>query len=228
MRDTLEEFYTLMARLLALPDQGSPLATYTGRSTWPSRGVYFFMEPGELRGDQLTARVVRVGTHALGRGSKSNLWGRLRAHRGSVDGRGNHRGSVFRLHVGSALYQRGGFPEGRDTWSRGQSAPRSVRELETPHERRVSAHIGAMPIAWLAVPDEPGPQSARGRIERNCISLLSAALNPADAPSAEWLGLLSPRHEIRESGLWNLNHVEDSLDPGFIDEMTHLVDQMGR
>src|SRR5690606_41344613 len=67
----------------------------------PTRGVYFFFEPGEFREDGQTPRVVRVGTHAVSTGSRTTLWQRLAAHRGRTGGRhpggGNHRGSIFRL-----------------------------------------------------------------------------------------------------------------------------------
>ena len=74
---------------------------------WPPQGVYFFFEPGEMREDGRTPRVVRVGTHAVSEGSKTTLWQRLSQHKGYEQGRyaggGNHRGSVFRFHVGAAL-----------------------------------------------------------------------------------------------------------------------------
>ncbi len=41
-------------------------AKCTGRMDWPRRGVYFFIEPNQVRTDSGTGpRVVRVGTHAL-------------------------------------------------------------------------------------------------------------------------------------------------------------------
>ena len=83
----------------------------TATADLPRRGVYFFFEPGELREDGRTPRVVRVGTHAVSAGSRTTLWTRLRDHRGHVIGRhvggGNHRASIFRRHVGSALLGRG-------------------------------------------------------------------------------------------------------------------------
>lgn len=103
-RADLDHFYSLLERLRKLPHQGRSLGEYTGRVPWPIRGVYFFLEPGEYRTQNSDApRVVRVGTHAVSVGSKSTLWGRLRAHCGSQSGTGNHRGSIFRLHVGAAM-----------------------------------------------------------------------------------------------------------------------------
>lgn len=224
MNRSLERFYDLLVRLLGLDGQGKPLREYTGQANWPERGVYFFMEPGEYRKGSRSPRVVRVGTHALGKGAKSRLWGRLRAHRGSMDGRGNHRGSIFRLHVGAALLNR--HSTELPTWGVGQSAARAIRDAEITHEKRVSAHIGEMPIAWVSVPDAPGPGSARGVVERNAIALLSNKLDPLDPPGEGWLGLESERSEIQRSGLWNLNHVADDCDVAFLDLMEGLVEGM--
>ena len=55
-----------------------------GRMGWPNQGVYFFFEPAETRSDGQTPRVVRIGTHAVSKGSRTTLWTRLSTHRGSV------------------------------------------------------------------------------------------------------------------------------------------------
>ena len=222
----LARFYEMVALLGSLPGQGRRLDECSGRSTWPRRGVYFFQEPGENRTGGATQRVVRVGTHAVSAGAKSRLWGRLRAHRGARHGGGNHRGSIFRLHVGAALLQRDGPGVATSTWGIGQSATRSVREQELAHERRVSEYIGRMSVLWVAVPDDPGPGSARGFIERNAIALLSNRLKPVDPPSSVWLGLHSIREEIRGSGLWNLNHVREQHDPSFLSTLADHVQRM--
>jgi hypothetical protein len=102
------------------------LSDCSGRMVWPAQGVYFFFEDGELRSDSGTGlRVVRVGTHGLREGSTTTLWRRLAQHRGTRrNGGGNHRGSVFRLHLGTALAGRdktlacptsSGVRKGRDT-----------------------------------------------------------------------------------------------------------------
>jgi hypothetical protein len=115
---------------------------------------------------------VRVGTHALKAGGSTTLWGRLSTHRGQVrSSDGNHRGSIFRLIVGKALIGRDGckFP----TWGEGNSAAKEIRAAEVELERAVSKVIGKMPFLWLSIGDEPGPDSLRGRIERNSIALLN-------------------------------------------------------
>jgi hypothetical protein len=222
----LHRLYELLTVVSALPGQGLQLKDYSGSSRWPERGVYFFTEPGELRQDGVTSRIVRVGTHAVSANAKSRLWERLRAHRGGRDGGGNHRGSIFRLHVGAALLQRTGSAGDPATWSIGQSASREIRDEEREHELRVSAFIGRMSVLWVEVPDEPGPASARVRVERNAIALLSNRLRPFDPPSQNWLGRHSARTEIRQSGLWNLNYVSDVCQPQFVDEMEEYVTAM--
>ena len=131
---------------------------------WPRRGIYFFQEPGETRNDTGNGpRIVRVGTHGLKAGSGTKLWTRLSQHKGQArSGGGNHRGSIFRLIVGTSLIEKDGheYP----TWGQGSSAPREAREPEQPLERAVSAVIGEMPFLWLVVKDEPGPDSLPARL----------------------------------------------------------------
>jgi hypothetical protein len=78
---------------------------------WPDRGIYFFFHPDETRESSDQLRVTRIGTHAVSEGSSTSLWDRLRTHRGAqrgtYEGGGNHRGSVFRKRVGEALIRVG-------------------------------------------------------------------------------------------------------------------------
>jgi hypothetical protein len=155
----LDEFYRLLDQLAAGEDGPRRLKDCTGRDGWTRRGVYFFLEGGETRVDG-TSRVVRVGTHALSTTSKTTMWGRLRQYRGRVGGRnpggGNHRSSIFRRHVGTALIRRDGRPDGLlDSWASNQRHPQWAA-FEDQLERAVSLHIGAMPF-----PMARGPQPAR-------------------------------------------------------------------
>jgi hypothetical protein len=147
--------------------------------------------------------VARVGTHALEEGGSTTLWGRLSAHRCQLrSGGGNHRGSIFRLIVGTALIGRDGhkFP----TWGEGSSAAKDIRAAEVELERAVSEVIRNMPFLWLAVDDEPSPASLRGKIERNAIALLSNFNKaPLDPPTRSWLGHncdRDSRPEVRPDG----------------------------
>ena len=196
---------------------------------WPQRGVYFFMEDGELRTDSGEGlRIVRVGTHALTSRSQTTLWNRLLQHKGQEkSGGGNHRGSIFRLLVGSTLVKvdRAACP----TWGIDNTAARDIRLAEKATEREVSRIIRAMPFLWLEVDDAPGPESRRGYLERNSIALLSNLEKPPlDPASPAWRGHACDRGRarVRDSGLWNQNHVEEAYNPAFLDKIENLVDQM--
>ena len=235
----LERFYALIDRLSSRLGGTRTLADLRGFHDWPPRGVYFFFEPGEVRhesGEGL--RIVRVGTHALGDGSRSTLRQRLGQHRGGNTGGGNHRGSIFRLLIGQALLARGGLPP-CPSWGVKSDAAKACEALgidrrtlataEAPVEQAVSRHIAAMPFLWLDIGDEPGPESLRAFTEGNAIALLSnqerASLEPA---SPGWLGHSSDRPRVRGSGLWNQQHVDKTHDPTFLEALEKLIDVTGR
>ena len=72
-----------------------------------------------------------------------------------MPGGGNHRGSIFRLHVGTALLTSGDWPEeARASRGSGNTAKGRLREDEYSVEVAVSQHIGSMPFLWIAVDDE--------------------------------------------------------------------------
>lgn len=84
--------------------------------------------------------------------------------------------------------------------------------------------IGQMSVLWIAVPDDPGPGSLRGSIERNCIALLSNHdRDKIDPPSGDWLGRSARAPHIRTSGLWNVNHVTEHHDSRMLDDLDAAV-----
>ncbi len=206
------------------------LATCDGKVDWPCRGVYFFFEPGEERsGSGVGPRVVRVGTHALTQNNQTRLWDRLRQHRGFLSGKradgGNHRGSIFRKHIGMALIARDNRPaDAAETWGAGSTATSEILDQEAALERAVSQHIRSMPFLWVAVDDTPGPGSDRGMIERNAIAMLAGAR--VDPPSSSWLGLWARSEAIQRSELWNVNHIGEGYDPRFLQVLQDHVKAM--
>lgn len=213
----LQRFYSAIERLQNSLDGTRTLGGSSGRLKWPRRGVYFFMEDGEMRSETGTGpRIVRVGTHALEPKSSTTLWTRLSQHRGSVrSGGGNHRSSIFRQIVGKALKVRDGHV--CDSWGVGSSASAEIRASEVLLECDVSRFIRKMPFVWIEADDDPGRGNQRGYIERNAIALISNyGKEPVDPPSLGWLGHHSDNERVRKSGLWNSNHVNERYDPGFL------------
>jgi hypothetical protein len=222
----LIRFYELLARMEERIGARPTLADCDSRTKLPERGVYFFMEQNEKRSDTgVGPRIVRVGTHGLKLDSKATLWNRLSQHKGSAgSGGGNHRGSIFRLLIGSTLA--GASAEG-SRWGQGSTAAGEIRRFEAPLEQEVSDIIRGMSFLWLSVDDAAHPESARGVVERNAIALLSNyGKQPLDAPSEHWRGRKCDREKVRMSGLWNNRHVDEDYDPAFLDTMESLVERM--
>ena len=201
-----------------------------GRLSWPKQGVYFFFESGEYRQDGVTPRVVRVGTHAVSKGSRTTLWNRLSTHRGTVKtGGGNHRASIFRKHVGGALLHLDeSLCPSSNKWGEGSTASKEIRQQELKLEQAVSHYIGSMPFLWIEAIDEAGSNNLRADIETNSIGLLSLVSptgDSADKPSEDWLGNHCPHRKVRESGLWNVRDTDAEYDPGFIAILSALAEQ---
>lgn len=188
----------------------------------PASGVYLFFDERERRLkhiDQL--RVVRVGTHGVASGSKASLRSRMRTHFGTSVGEGNHRSSVFRLHVGRSLINAKLTPliPSWGTPVASKDALQDERELE----QAVSKYLAGLLVLLIAIPGESDKTNDRAYIEQNLIALLSNRCKPLDPPSADWLGLRSPKQEIRKSGLWNINHVDQRFDPAFLDVLDYYA-----
>ena len=152
--DTIR-FYEILARIENRVGGCRILAECDGSLEWPQRGVYFFFEPGEQRSlSGEGARVVRVGTHAITDKSKATLWKRLYQHRGPLKSRGgDHRVSVFRKLIGTALAQCGDseLPESweyrfPDAIRKFKLTRSEVKEAEADLERCVSDYVRQMPF----------------------------------------------------------------------------------
>lgn len=226
----IERFYALLGDLEETIGDKRTLGNCDGRMNWPNRGVYFFFHPDESRDSTDQLRLTRIGTHAVSEGGQTSLWNRLRNHRGSkrgtYEGGGNHRGSVFRKRVGEALIERENLEDEYPEWGIGSTADRDLRLDELEMERRVSGYIRDLPFLWVGVDDEPGPESDRAHIERNAIALVSNFEKAVIDPRAEnWLGRQSPAEKIRDSGLWNIDHVAESYDPSFLGILENYIQQ---
>lgn len=222
--ESVIKFYNCIFRLAESTGGVYTFKECSGKMPWPQRGVYFIVDFCEksLFANKYP-RIVRVGTHAVSKGSKSTLWRRLKAHKGTGDGGGNHRGSIFRLHVGNAIKNKDNLI--CDTWGVGQNTSREIREKEHFLEKLVSEYIGQLGVIVLDVDDLPSASSARAYIEKNSIALLSSLNSSFNFPTTNWLGNFSPRSEIVDSCLWNINYINASYDSGFMQIFEHYVDK---
>jgi hypothetical protein len=235
-RDDLDRFYGLLDDLARQVGGARKLKNCTGYMDWPDRGVYFFLEPGETRTSTDQLRVTRVGTHAVSEGSSTSLWDRLKQHYGTGSGSsdhphgGAHRGSVYRKRVGEAIIEKhdlhDDYPDWDERWSSIDRERSEVRDEEYILERRVSTYIREQPFLPVALDDEPSADSDRASLERNAIALLSnVEERPIDPRGDGWLGRYSRSREIRDSGLWNVNHVGERYDEGSLDLLERAVDE---
>ena len=229
----IDVLYDLIDQLEAQVGGKQKLAECHGRMDWPERGLYIFFSPDETRQGTSQSRITRIGTHAVSTGSGTTLWNRLISHRGTFTGKyangGHHRGTVFRLRIGEAMIERDDLHDRYPRWGEGSSAGSDIREQELEHERRVSDYIRELPFLWVKVDDEPGPESLRATLEQNLIALLSNYnKNPVDPRDTTWLGKYSPNRKIRESGLWNVDHVDDKYDRSFLDSFKTHIEQTTR
>lgn len=225
----LDRLYDLFDRLEENVGGKQRLKDCTGYMDWPERGVYFFFAKDETRESTDQLRLTRVGTHAVSSGSGTSLWNRLRTHRGAnsgtYEGGGNHRGSVFRRRVGEAMIEQHDLHDEYPHWGEGSSASRERRLDELELEQQASDYIRDLPFLWVKVDDEPGPESDRAYIERNTIALVSNyAKESIDGRENGWLGNASASEAIRQSGLWNVNHVGEQYDPGFLDRLKTAIE----
>jgi hypothetical protein len=169
--------------------------------TLPANGVYFVFERGERAHGK--DRIVRVGSHT-GRG---NLAARLAEHVTH-----NKDRSIFRKNIGRALLNRAHDPFlqswNLDLTSRANRERYSASvdfEQQGRVETDVTAHITAqMSVVVVGFADAVEACS----LERLCIGTLSACA--LCKPSPAWLGSFSPDARIRESGLWQVQHLHEA------------------
>jgi hypothetical protein len=184
------------------------LREYMGSKNLTKQGVYLFFEDGEpTEFNQRLPRIVRIGTHAVSAGSSTTLRDRLRTHMGTADGDGNHRGSVFRLHVGNAIIKARNLSGEYPDWGKGQSATKDVKNQERRLEQEVSKYLSRLRVFCLPLSGPASKSSIRSRVEAAIIGVLTQDGMALERPTQNWLGLNSTRSEIRESGLWNLQHL---------------------
>ena len=179
----LNKFYELINKL----EKFESIDEFLKSEQKYSKGVYFFFDPAEKINNGYN-RIIRVGSHGLSGKSNSTLKGRLRQHKGFLNGGGNRRVSVFRRHVGNAIIKKENFDE------------KEVQDEVL--EKMISDYINSLPLAVLLFEDKC---KLRKDIEKKSIRLLSENMENINI---NWLGTYSNNEKIKKSGLWNIQHVK--------------------
>jgi hypothetical protein len=218
----INRFYSLINELESFKKKRS-LKNSTGKVLWPKQGIYYFFERTENR-ENGNPKVVRIGTHAVSKGSKTKYWERLRQHKGTKKGTGNHRGSVFRKLIGKSLISKHNLNLEFSEWGKNKT-DKNNKQKEEKLELQVSEIIGKMEFLSLSVPGESNKNNMRAYIETNSIALLSNRnkKEKIDLPSENWLGSFSGHNHVLESGLWNSDDTEKNYDSKFLDKLEELI-----
>ncbi len=177
----------------------------------PESGVYFIFESGESA--HSGPRIVRIGSHTGDR----NLPNRLVEHT-----KANKDRSVFRKNIGRALLNKAS-DRFLDEWeidlttrnARQHHGGKVDQAVLSRVEAEVSRYIvDSLTAAVVRIDDK----ATRLRFESHAIATVAQC--PACSPSATWLGRYSPAEKIRDSGLWQTQHLTGSpLSP---DDLTWL------
>lgn len=173
----------------------------------PNNGIYILFEKGEV--GHGADRIVRVGTHT----GIDQLRSRLKQHFLKE----NKDRSIFRKNIGRAI-----LAENNDAFleqwewdlttrvNKDKYLPLLDQEKQIDIEKQVSVYIQE---AFSFAVFEVHSKELRLDLESKIISTVSFCSECK--PSSDWLGLSSPKHKIRESGLWLVNELYKT---GLVDE----------
>jgi hypothetical protein len=183
----------------------------------PLNGIYILFEKSEHAHG--VDRIVRIGTHT----GNDQLRSRLKQHFiNEIKDR-----SIFRKNIGRALLNKNHDPF-LEQWE-WDLTTRKAREKFSPlvdfnKQKRVEAQVTdhlqtnlSFVVLRLDSKDE------RLMFESRIISTVS--LCDECKPSNSWLGMSSPKHKIRESGLWLVNELyKEPLTSNELTEIKSLCD----
>lgn len=196
----------------SLPRQRFPFDT----RQIPDNGIYILFEDGESAHG--VDRIVRVGTHT----GANQLPSRLKQHFLQE----NKDRSIFRKNIGRALLNQTNDPF-LEQWewdlttreAKERLGPLLDTEKQRAIERAVSEYIRKH---FSFVVFRVDSKDQRLYLEKRIIASIS--LCPECKPSPHWLGLHSPRKEIRESGLWLVKGLYgDGLTPGDFEILRRML-----
>lgn len=174
----------------------------------PDNGLYFFYEEGESfhADDQARDRIARVGTHR----EQDRLPDRI-----SIHFHGDKNSSVFRRHLGGAIIRRKNPSDPRLQQWLEQDTP-TFANIEEKVSRELQEHFS---FRCMKVED----RNERIELEERLIATLAKC--STYHPSHNWLGLFAISEKIRESGMWNEQHVDSEryIRPEDLSRLEELV-----
>ncbi len=164
----------------------------------PVNGVYFMFETGETGHEG--ERIVRIGSHT----GDGNLAARLREHITQ-----NKDRSIFRKNIGRALLSRDHDPF-LEAWNLDMTKridrdryehlvdPAKQGKVEQAVSDYIEKHVS---VSVVAAP------SRDIALKLECLCIATVSLCASCSPSPGWFGNSSPKPKIRESGLWQEQHL---------------------
>jgi hypothetical protein len=174
----------------------------THKDRLPKNGLYIFFEDGETacHGDLEGDRIVRIGNHPQ---TQDGLAARLTKHY-----TGSKRTSVLLRDIGGAMLRRD-LPEspclepspGKGHWERQKGKYCAICE---PYKAKSKCFVHNQ-MTYVTIPCDD--MHKRNRLEK--ILIASVSICPCCSPSPTWLGLKAYDSKVRDSGLWQTNHVCD-------------------
>ncbi len=183
----------------------------------PTNGIYFFYEDGEVwghGGDK--PKIVRIGTHRDGnfrsRISEHFLLNESRMNFDKNKPKPSDR-SIFRKNIGRALLNKN-KDEYLRIWNidfikrKNRELYRDERDIEKEKEiEKIITKIirEKFSFRFIMLDSKIERMGSKG-IESSLIGTVASC--KLCKPSANWLGKYSPKREIRESGLWLVQHLK--------------------
>lgn len=164
-------------------------------------GIYIIFEKSELQNN--LNRVVRIGTHT----GANRLFLRINEHYIGND----HRDSIFRKHLGRCFLTLDKRIDYIENWDlkikKREDKAKNIEKinwaLEEIYENRVTDYIKSN-FTFVIIP-KLTDERKRTRLEEGLIATF--AQSDDKIISENWLGKYHPDNKIRNSGLWNIQHI---------------------
>lgn len=196
----------------------------------PKNGIYFFYQQGELNAHDGKLGIVRVGTH-----KDNNFRSRISEHY-LLDGMKRFESnspapkdrSIFRKNIGRALLNKKNseyLPIWEQDFTTKAVQQKYRHKRNTAFEYTVETEIAdilrkTFSFRFIEIDDQELRMGKKG-LEGRLIGTLSHC--SLCKPSSQWLGHHSSKKQIRESGLWLIQHLNDD---GITDKDKDLISRL--